>query len=479
MPKRPPSKTRPKLPPPKAPEPTTTEPSMAAVDPTTTEPSMLAVSPSTTEPSMPQVAPKEDPGATDESVARSPRGRQPPVRRERTLERRQQQQKKKGSPLVPLLLLVVLGLGGFAVWKKYLAPPPPARGPDPRVQEEKDAMVTFQDAKNLIRRGQWKQAKVELDDLYARLPELEGLKVYVDAAAAEVPVQEHLDNAEGAIQKGECGRAAGELKAVPESSKQYARRGELDTKLSKLVDEKVKEAQGLAATPGNKDKMRKLKALAEDLLAARPQNRDAQALLATAERALGAKAAVEAAPDPGDPAAGVIELYVGGNAAGAFSKADECAAQSARCSQLKQQITEVNDLTKKVESLDADQLEHIVKVDRAICGGRLSPLGKPAGVRLAALLYPKASSAAVRKQWGPAMQMARRILEGEPNHEGAKGIVADGRTAANELYQRCYVGRTTSPEDALPLCKEVIQMLPEGDDIRRKAERILSGGASE
>src|SRR5581483_10665822 len=163
MPKRPPSKPRPKLPPPKAPEPTTTEPSMAAVSPTTTEPSMAAVGPTTTEPSMPKVAPRDDPAATDESVARSPRGRQVPVRRERTVERRQQQ-KKKGSPLVPLLLLAVLGLGGFAAWKKYFAPQP-VKGPDPHLKEVKDAMVTFQDAKNLIRKGQWKQAKVERDDL--------------------------------------------------------------------------------------------------------------------------------------------------------------------------------------------------------------------------------------------------------------------------------------------------------------------------
>jgi hypothetical protein len=174
-----------------------------------------------------------------------------------------------------------------------------------------------------------------------------------------------------------------------------------------------------------------------------------------------------------------MEQYAGGNAAGAFSSAEGCAASSARCAQLKQQIAEVTALLKKVEALDADELEHVVKLDRSIAGGKLTPLAKSAGVRLAALLYPKASSAAARKQWGYAMTTARKILEGDPNNDGAKGIVADGRAAANELYQRCYVSRAASPEDALPLCKEVIQMLPEGDEIRRKAERILAGGVAD
>jgi hypothetical protein len=387
------------------------------------------------------------------------------------------QEKKKSSPVIWLLLLVVMGLGGFGAWKK-LGPQPPAPPPKPKTTGE-DPAVAFQESKTLIRKGQWKQAKELLDDLNERAPELEGLKVYVDAAALEAPLQEHLDKAEAAIGKGECAKAAGELKTVPDTSKQFFRRNDLDTKLGKLVDDKVKEGQALASNTGNKDKMRKLKALAEDMLAARPQNRDAQILQQTAERALGAKVVVEAPPDPGDPAVKVIELYSGGNASGAYAAAEACAAASPRCANLKTQISEVGELMKKVESLEAEDLERLVRTDRAICGGKLSPHAKPAGVRLAALLYPKASSAAVRKQWGYAIATAKKILEGDPNHDGAKAIVSDGRAAANELYQRCYVGRAQSPEDALPLCKEVIQMLPEGDDIRRKAERILNGGGSD
>lgn len=426
--------------------------------------------PTDTEPSMPAV---KRPSDTDDSVVRR-RERSVPVRGgSRRAVRTSQPQKKKSSPLVALLMLVVLGLGGYAAYTRLMKPKPPPAAPNPHVQEIQDATVAFQDAKNLIRKGQWKQARELLDALNEKTPDLEGLKVYLDASAVEIPFQEHLDNADAAIQKGECARAASELKAVPDSSKQYFRRNELDTKLSKVVDDRVKEGQGLASQTSNKDKMRKLKALADDVLAARPNNREAQILLSTAERALGAKAVVEAPPEPGDPAVDVIALYGSGNAAGAYAKAEACASSSPRCSSLKAQIAEVIELSKKVESLEAEQLERAVKVDRSINGGKLSSLGKPAGVRLAATLYPKASSAAVRKQWGYAISTARKVLEGDPNHEGAKTIISDGRAAANELYGRCYVARQSNPEEALPLCKEVVQMLPEGDEIRRKAERLL------
>jgi tetratricopeptide (TPR) repeat protein len=416
------------------------------------------------------------PSDTDESVVRRREGGIPVRGGSRRAVRTSVPDKKKGSPLFWVLVLVVaLGPGGYAAYRRFIKPPPPPAAPDPHAHDIEDAAAAFQEAKNLIRKGQWKRARDVLEALNEKVPDLEGLKVYLDASAVEIPFQEHLDKAEAAIEKGECGRAAGELKAVPDTSKQYFRRNELDTKLGKLVDDKVKEAQALTSQTANKDKMRKLKATAEDVLAARPNNRDAQILLSTAERALDAKVVVEAPPAPGDPAVDVVNLYAGGNATGAFAKAEACAGASPRCAALKQEISEVNQLLKKVEGLDAEQLERAVKLDRSIAGGKLSPQGHPAGVRLATALYPKASSAAVRKQWGYAMATARKVLEGDPNHEGAKAIVSDGRSAANELFHRCYVGRASSPEEALPLCKEVVQMLPEGDEIRRKAEHILSG----
>jgi hypothetical protein len=96
-------------------------------------------------------------------------------------------------------------------------------------------------------------------------------------------------------------------------------------------------------------------------------------------------------------------------------------------------------------------------------------------VRLGGVLLPKASSAAARKQWGYAIATANKILEGDPSNTAAKNIVGDGRQAAQELFQRCYVGRQSTPEESLPLCKEVVEMLPEGDELKEKAKRLLEG----
>jgi len=483
MPKQPP----PRRPPPSAPA-SPTEPSLPVVDdPAKTDESIahsLAATdeeasldlslPPPSEPSMPAIASM---GATDESVAHRPRGggvavpvRNGPVRRG---SRREQ---KKGAPILAYAsVLALLAFAGLIAWLKLSSSGPKVVGP---TGAEKDAQASFQDAKNLIRQGNWKDAKVELDALATSAPDLEGLSGYVKAAQLEVPLQQHLDDAELAIVHGELSKAASELHEVPDASKQFFRRGELDAKLGKAVDDRLKEASPLAYQTKDKEKMRKLKALAEDMLAARPANRDAQQLLSLANSILDAKPIVEAPKDPGDPSARVMNEYAGGNTSGAFALAESCAASNAHCSELKKQISEVKDLFKNLETLEEGDLLHAVRLDRLIAGGKQSPSGKQAGVRLAAVLYPKASSAASRKQWGYALSAARRVLEGDPQHEGAHGVVSEAREAAQELYQRCYVGRAQSPEDALPLCKEVVAMLPEGDELRVKAQRILTGGAA-
>ncbi len=435
--------------------------------------------------------PALQPDATDEAPAHVPpadstdelpapkalatrRGGRPPVRAGRLPGSRAAPPKKR-SVLVPVLLLVVLAVGGAVAWKKFLAPQPVVTGPVKNTNLE-EAKLAFQEGKNLVRKGQWKLAAEQFDRAAELAPELEGLKLYLDAKAVEVQNQEHLDAAEAALGKSQVGAAAKELAAVPETTQQLSRRTELQKRLNVVVDQRIKDGRALL---GERGKARELKALAEDVLAARPNDRDALNFLETANRALGWKAPVDKPPDPGDPAAEVISLWTGGDGTAAFAKADACAGASARCAKLKEQITRATELSKKLESLEEAELLEAVRLDKSIGGGTQSPGGKQAGVRLAAVLTPKASSAAARKQWGPAMAIARKILEGAPNDVTAKNIVSDGKNAAEELYRRCYVSRQSTPEDAIPLCKEVVEMLPEGDALREKAERLIAGNRTE
>lgn len=433
---------------------------------------MPAVSPDRTDENLAHEPPATDP--VRQQLAKRP-ARPPPVRRASRLPPGRDE-KKRSPLLVIVLVLVVLGVGGAVAWKKLNAGPslPPA---DPHAGDVKAAQVAFQEGKNLVRRGQWKEATEQFKAAAEVAPQLEGLKGYVEAAKTEVPNQEHLDACAAALDKNQVAVAARELALVPDTTQQFGRRNDLRTRIGKVADARLVEARPLALQTKDKEKMRKLKALAEDVLAARPQDRDALAFLDTANRVLGAKEYVPPPPDPGDPSAEVISRYAAGDATGAFGKAEACAGANQRCQKLKEQISDVVALLKKVESMEENELERTVKLDRAISGGRQTPVGKPAGVRLAALLLPKASSAAARKQWGYAMSTAKKILEADPGNPNAQSIVSDGRQAASELFQRCYVGRVTTPDDSIPLCKEVVQMLPEGDELRGKAQRILDNAA--
>ena len=403
------------------------------------------------------------------------RGARPPVRdRSRPIPVGRGAPPKKRSVLVPVLLLGVLGVGGAVAYQKFLAaPPPPPAVKNPGLA---DASVAFQEGKNLVRKGQWKLAAEQFNAAAELAPNLEGLAGYLAAQKVEIPNQEHLDAAQAALDKNEVGRAAKELSLVPETTQQLTRRQALQTRLGKVADERVKEGRALL---GNRARMKELKALAEDVLAARPNDRDGLTFLETANRALGWKAPVAAPADPGDPANEVISLWAGGDTTAAFSKADACSAASPRCAKLKEQSVRATDLLKKLESLEENELLELVRLDKALAGGAQSASGKQAGIRLAAVLTPRASSAAARKQWGAAMAFARKILEGDPGNVTAKNIVSDARSAAQELFHRCYVSRQATPEDAIPLCKEVVEMLPEGDPLREKAERLIKGGATE
>lgn len=425
---------------------------------------MPAVSPDATD-----EQPAFDPTSTDDLPAAPRRpGRSPVARR---LPGSRAPPPKRRSKLVPLLFLVVLGVGGGVAWKK-LNPPPPAPKVDPHASAVEAAKVAFQEGKNLVRKGQWKAAAAKFDEAAALAPEIEGLAAYLEAGKTEVPLAQHLDDAAAALDKNQLAKASRELAAVPEATQQLTRRNELQQRLVKVADERLKQARALA---NDRSKMRELKALAEDVLAARPNDRDALNFLDTANRALGWRPPVEKPPDPGDPAVEVISLWAGGDGNGAYAKAELCETKSPRCGKLKEQIARVQPLFKRLESLEEGELLDAVRLDKAIGGGQQSATGKQAGIRLGAVLTPKASSASARKQWGAAMAVSRKILEGDPGNPAAKGIISDGRAAAEELYKRCYVQRQTDPTEAIPLCREVTEMLPEGDELRGKAERILKG----
>jgi tetratricopeptide (TPR) repeat protein len=476
--------------PPPARGPVDTDPSGApAHEPSTTEPSMPAAVATTTEPSMPAaraVPPPRKPGSSAK-LAPVARGRaaepvkdrsvRPP--RERPNRRRREEEaepkKKGGSGKLLFVCVLVFGGLGFGYWYKQNHLPPPAlpAGPDPGLAELGGLM---QEGKNLVRAGRFADARAKFQQVFDVNPTYAqgAVKTYLDACTREIPNQQHLDAASDAISKNELGRAETELKAITANSTQTEKIENMKKKLDDALTARIAEGRVLAQSPRDTAKMKKLKALADDILVAKPEQRDATELRDLAARMLGGPVHVEVeAPPAGDPAVDVMARYASGDASGAFALANDCAGKSPACAGLVEKMKTLNELLQKVEGLQPEELDKALSLDHACSGGKTTPHAKPIATRMASAYYQKASNLKTKGEWGGAMAAARKALLADPDNMPAKSIMVEGMEQARNLFQRCYISKDASPEDAIPLCTQVVQMLPEGDELRGKAERVL------
>ncbi len=470
-----------KRPPPRR-GPVDTEPqgqAAAPAEPTTTEPSMPAVSggPTDTEPSMPVVKPPARPASAARlaPVARERPPRERPAR-ERPSRRtaKEEPKKRRSGPLLVLLVLVAGGFGGAWYYQTHLRPRPASvpvgNGQTEQLQE------LMQQGKNLVRQGKFAEAKGLFQQVFDADPGFAqgAVKSYLDACVREIPNQQHLAAAAAAVDKGEVAHAWNEVKAVTANTNQADRVEVLKQKIDELIGAHIAEGHALAGATGDKAKMKKLKALAEDVLVARPDQRDALELKDLAARALGGPVHVEVeAPPEGDPAVDVQARYASGDATGAFAMANECAEKSESCRSLGEKMKEFNALLAKVESLSPEELDRALTLDHQCSGGKTTPHARPVAVRMASAFYEKASAMRTKGSWGGAMAAARKALEADPSSVAAQGILGEGMAQARTLFERCYIQKDESPEDAMPLCQEVVKMLPEGNELRGKAERVL------
>jgi tetratricopeptide (TPR) repeat protein len=380
--------------------------------------------------------------------------------------------KKSKGPLLAAVLLV-LCVAGAAAWKVTQKPPPPPV--DPSVDSRNGLLILFQEGKILVRQGKWDEAKAKFSEVLQQQPDFNGgtVQTYLAACEKEIPNQRALEEAAAAIEHGEVAKAHRALGALTPDTQQVTRRDELQLKLAALFKQRLLEGGALAQSAGELAKMKKLKSLAEDLLVMRPEDRDALELKASADRALRPKTehVVELLKD--DPGLNVQRLFVHGDTGAAMAAAAACAAEAESCRSLEAKLSELNGLLKRLESLQGPELDAAVRLERAISGGKPTPQGKPLATRLGAVNYPKASAARAKGEWPLAMSYALKVIEVDPGHTGAAAIVSEGKEKARELFLRCYQLKETNPEEAVPLCNDVVRMLPAGDSQRQKAEKVL------
>ncbi|WNG37830.1 hypothetical protein F0U61_32225 [Archangium violaceum] len=168
-----------------------------------------------------------------------------------------------------------------------------------------------------------------------------------------------------------------------------------------------------------------------------------------------------------------VMRFVGGDLAGALSLAQDCSSTELACQSGRKDMEEFLKLSKKLETLDAEGMSRLLALDKAITGGRgPSTFVQSAGPRVAEVFFRSAQKAKNKRQWARAVEHSRRALEAVPGHTGAMGILNELRQKARNLYESLFVGyrsKDSSPEDVIPIYREIMALTVPEDELHQKA----------
>lgn len=344
-------------------------------------------------------------------------------------------------------------------------------------KEHQAAMAAmFKEAKDAIRAGKWTDAKAKLEEMQAEDAEYETRQVenYLKIADAEIPNQGLLAEANTAITAGELAKAGAALAKVKTTTQENALRTAKDALEAKSL-EKLAEGRALMAAASDLQKMEQLKAISEDILAVKPEDREAAELKKQAETAIyRIKNPTVAPPPPDTPWLEVQQRYKNGDSSGALSLAQACANKFAQCRNLEAQIKEFETKSKRVEELNENELIATYELDKKIAGGSSSELSRPLRTQLVSKLFVKASQSKTTGNWSRAIEYARKVLQADPAHVGAQALVNEARNQAREVYLRGYQLKESSPDEAIRLFKDVMNMTPPDDDNHQKAKSRIA-----
>ncbi|MBL9037944.1 MAG: FHA domain-containing protein [Archangium sp.] len=336
----------------------------------------------------------------------------------------------------------------------------------------------FQEAKRLSRDGKWEEAKARLLELQEAdaTYEPKSIQNYIERAEQEIPNQKMLALASEALDAGTLGAAAAQLAKVSGAI------GPTETLRSALADQldarivgKLGEARALLASANDPVKLEQIKVLTGDILAARPDDREALEVKQLAEQALTRlRTPGHVAQVVEQPWLEAQQRFRTGDQSGALSLAQGCSDKYAQCRTLEGQIKEFEAKYKALESLGENDVYALFELDRRIGGGQSSELSRPIKTRLAALFYREASKAKTTGNWAKAIEASRKVLQADPNNTGAMNVLSEARAQARDIYLRGYQLKETSPDEAARLFKEVVAMTPKDDEYHQKADARLA-----
>ncbi|MBK7858368.1 MAG: FHA domain-containing protein [Archangiaceae bacterium] len=384
--------------------------------------------------------------------------------------------------VVALLLLAVVG------WQVKKAQREAAAVAGAANQEKKlqECRTLAQKGKNLVLEGKWVEARAIFEEVGKLNPDFAQatVQVYIDKADKEIPAQQALDAAEAALTASptRLGVAAKELEKVGTDTQQYERRDKLRAMLESRVDQKVKDAQQLLGSTGDRAKMVQLKEMGEDLLAVKADHREGTDFKKIADDAIEridhpptcpyGTCGGKCCPAP-TPWVAVQERFKSGDQSGAFAMAQQCAPKASQCKQLQDQIKDFMERFKKLESLNPAELIKLQALDKKIGGGP-SSLSKQIGVRITATYLRKASSCKGKSDWACAAENAKIVLDADPGNIEAADILRQAKGNAKELYMKGYSMKAQDPDEAMRIFKQVVDMTSNDDEYHQKALKQLN-----
>jgi tetratricopeptide (TPR) repeat protein len=381
-----------------------------------------------------------------------------------------------------LVVLLSVGIGVKAIQNSKEQ----ARAAKRKVLDEQRATLQteFQRGKNLVKDGAFKEALTVFEPVLAfdaenptlKPEDRHSLEQYVSRCKTEIPNEELLAEAEQAMAADALGKAAQALGKVKTSiPKLEARLSTLEDALKGKLADKVSDARKkLSASPKDLAVMEQVKTMAEDVLQARAEDRDAPDLKKQAEDNIQRiKNPNLPPPIPETPHLEVMQRFRNGDFSGAVSLAKDCAPKSGSCRSLESQLRDFDSKLKNLESLGPQELRSLYALDKKIAGGQSSDLAKPIRTKLATAFYMEASKSKTVRDWVRAIEHARVVLEVDPSHPGATEIIQKAREQAHEIYLRGYQLRDTNPEEAARLFKDVMMMTPPDDPDHIKSRTRL------
>ena len=406
-------------------------------------------------------------------------GRRPVVRSSRSRNQEDPEAKaKKKKLLLRIGAVMVVLLAGFVGYKiidaKRKATEGFAIAAQARTVEE--LRTANQKGRNLIRDGKWAEAKAIFEALLESNPNFGGgtVQQYIAKCEQEIPNEQHLLKADELVKKGQVGPAAKELAQVTTDTLQTERRERVRTAVDAKIETKIRDGRDLMPGTSDLKKMEELLALADDVLMAKEDQRDAKEYKETAEKAIRQiKNPYVPPPAPKTPWVPVQQLFANGDQSGALAMANACAGGFKQCKTLMAQIQDFNDKNKHLESLGPQELIALLDLDRKITGGPASQLSKPIAIRVVSEYYRKASAAKAKGDWGQSIEYAHKVLQADPGHPGAQSIVAEARGQAKDLFLRGYQMKEQNPDEAAVFFKQVLAMTPSEDEFHQKAKRQL------